>query len=151
MHSHTLLKFLGHIFGLFSTLSCLVRHLCIFRHPNWLSNGLHMVKWWKNAPRALSWSKFINFWEKMNTWITAWLQVNPTIGSRQNSFIPSYPKKWTSFRCFRENISVCKTSIYAFLGSVSASISDFVRVCVRVCVNNQFLVKEMTTFNEWCH
>ena len=39
----------------------------------------------------------------------------------------------------------------AFLGSVPASICDFVRVCVHVCVNNQFLVREMTTFNEWRH
>ena len=33
-----------------------------------------------------------------------------------------------------------------FFGSVPASISDFVRVYMRVCVNDQFFVQEMTTF-----
>ena len=34
-----------------------------------------------------------------------------------------------------------------FLGSVPASICDFVRAYVRMFVDNQFVVPEMTTFN----
>ena len=42
-----------------------------------------------------------------------------------------------------------KRSVWDFLGSVPASIRDFlcVFVCVCVCVISQFLVQEMTTFN----